>query len=127
MIHLPANDDVCDESEVRQLTAEVKVPKVTGGKRVLRWDNQGRRNEALDCFVGALAALRISQQRFGLDLDQLDCAEAPAAGEGDLAPTVVPAPRPSRKKTKPAPPAAPPATGGGGHPSWLKIGNDSWL
>ena len=34
----------------------------------------GRRNEALDCFVYALAALRISQQRFGLDLDQLERA-----------------------------------------------------
>ncbi|MFY1052373.1 phage terminase large subunit family protein [Ectopseudomonas khazarica] len=82
VVHLPANDDVCDESEVRQLVSEVKVPKVTQGKRVLRWDNQGRRNEALDCFVGALAALRISQQRFGLDLDVL--AAEPRPG-GDAA------------------------------------------
>ena len=36
-----------------------------------RWDAKGRRNEALDCFVYALAALRISQQRFGLDLNAL--------------------------------------------------------
>lgn len=127
VIHLPANDDICDEAEVKQLTAERKVPRMVKGRRVYRWDAKGRRNEALDCLVYAIAALRISQQRFGLDLDQLDCAEAPAADEGDLAPTVVPAPRPPRKKTKPAPPAAPPATGGGGHPSWLKIGNDSWL
>lgn len=42
------------------------------GVRVLRWDPGGRRNEALDCFVYALAALRISQQRFGLDLDHLE-------------------------------------------------------
>lgn len=82
VVHLPANDDLCDESEVRQLVSEVKVPKVTQGKRVLRWDNQGRRNEALDCFVGALAALRISQQRFGLDLDVL--AAEPRPG-GDAA------------------------------------------
>lgn len=82
VVHLPANDDVCDESEVRQLVSEVKVPKITQGKRVLRWDNQGRRNEALDCLVGALAALRISQQRFGLDLDVL--AAEPRPG-GDAA------------------------------------------
>jgi len=97
VIHLPANDDVCDESEVRQLTAEVKVPKVTGGKRVLRWDNQGRRNEALDCFVGALAALRISQQRFGLDLDLL--AAQPQPG-GDSAADTEDRPRAKSKYWK---------------------------
>lgn len=70
-IHLPANDEICDEAELKQLTAEVKVLKIDRGKRVYRWDAKGRRNEALDCFVYALAALRISQQRFGLDLDAL--------------------------------------------------------
>lgn len=39
-----------------------------------RWEANGRRNEALDCFVYALAALRISQQRFGLNLDAIDPA-----------------------------------------------------
>ncbi|MCY1297920.1 Phage terminase large subunit [compost metagenome] len=82
VVHLPANDAVCDESEVQQLTSESKVLKIVGGQRVHRWDAKGRRNEALDCFVGALAALRISQQRFGLDLDLL--AEAPQPG-GDTA------------------------------------------
>ncbi len=78
VIHLPANSDICDESEVKQLTSEVKVPKIVNGLRVHRWDAQGRRNEALDCLVGAIAALRISQQRFGLDLDAL--AEEPQVG-----------------------------------------------
>ncbi|AMR66749.1 phage terminase large subunit family protein [Aquipseudomonas alcaligenes] len=82
VVHLPANDDICDESEVRQLTAETKVPRVVGGARVFRWEAGGRRNEALDCLVGALAALRISQQRFGLDLDLL--AAEPQPG-GDCA------------------------------------------
>lgn len=82
VIHLPANDLVCDEMEVKQLTAESKVLKVVGGVQQYRWDNQGRRNEALDCFVYALAALRISQQRFGIDLDAL--AESPQVG-GDSA------------------------------------------
>lgn len=82
VIHLPANDEICDESEVRQMTAESKVAKFVNGRRVNRWDARGRRNEALDCFVGALAALRISQQRFGLDLDLL--AVEPSTG-GDSA------------------------------------------
>ncbi|MFC0710745.1 phage terminase large subunit family protein [Azorhizophilus paspali] len=76
-VHLPANDDLCDETELRQLTAERKLMKVEKGQRVYRWDAGGRRNEALDCFVYAIAALRISQQRFGLDLDAL-AAELPS-------------------------------------------------
>lgn len=69
VMHLPANSDICDEDELRQLTAEVKVPKFERGRRVYRWDSKNRRNEALDCAVGALAMLRVAQQRFGLALD----------------------------------------------------------
>lgn len=71
-IHFPANDDICDESELKQLTAETKRLKIAGGQRVYRWEAGGKRNEALDCLVYALAALRISQQRFGLNLDAID-------------------------------------------------------
>lgn len=78
VVHFPANDDVCDEAELKQITAEKKKAAMVKGKRVLRWDSGGRRNEALDCFVYALAALRISQARFGLDLDAL--AEQPEPG-----------------------------------------------
>lgn len=67
-VHLPANDDICDEAELKQLTAETKVLKVEKGQCVYRWDAKGRRNEALDCFVGAVAMLRVAQQHFGLDL-----------------------------------------------------------
>ncbi len=126
VIHLPANDDVCDETELKQLTAESKVPKMVKGQRVYRWDAKGRRNEALDCLVYAIAALRISQQRFGLDLEALACAEVrPVAGE---VLEKVKTPKPRRKKEQPAAkpqapaPEAPPA-----YPSWLKIGNDPWL
>ncbi|MFG5864413.1 phage terminase large subunit family protein [Metapseudomonas sp. CR1201] len=69
VMHLPANDEICDEAELKQLTAEVKVLKIEKGQRVYRWDAKGRRNEALDCAVGALAMLRVAQQRFGLVLD----------------------------------------------------------
>lgn len=85
-VHLPANDDICDESEIKQLTAEVKVLKIASGRRVYRWDAKGRRNEALDCLVYALAALRISQQRFGLDLDLHVIEPAMAQGETEERP-----------------------------------------
>lgn len=83
-VHLPANDDVCDEAEIKELTAEIKVAKIERGRRVYRWDAGGRRNEALDCFVYALAALRISQQRFGLDLNDTNTT----------------APRPRRRRSR---------------------------
>ncbi|MEF6475830.1 terminase gpA endonuclease subunit, partial [Escherichia coli] len=43
---------------------------VDGRKKIL-WDSKKRRNEALDCFVYALAALRISISRWQLDLSAL--------------------------------------------------------
>jgi terminase, large subunit len=71
VMHLPLNDDICDEIVCQQLTSErLKETKTAKGKKVLRWDNEGRRNEALDCLVYALAALRISSSRFGLSLDK---------------------------------------------------------
>lgn len=112
-IHLPVDDEICDEDELRQLTAEVKVTKIEKGQRVYRWDAGTRRNEALDCLVYALAALRISQQRFGLDLNQ--------AAQG--APST-PKPEPNETPPPPPPPAAsaPPAAGG-----WLRTDGGSWL
>jgi len=41
------------------------------GKKKIVWDSKKRRNEALDCFVYALAALRISISRWQLNLDAL--------------------------------------------------------
>ncbi|EOX7946747.1 terminase gpA endonuclease subunit, partial [Escherichia coli] len=38
------------------------TPSPTKRKKIL-WDSKKRRNEALDCFVYALAALRISISR----------------------------------------------------------------
>ncbi|RLV60998.1 phage terminase large subunit family protein [Parashewanella curva] len=70
-VHLPLNSDICDDEELQQLTSERKIPVTRNGRTVYRWDNQKRRNEALDCFVYAVAALHIAQQRFGVDLEQL--------------------------------------------------------
>ncbi|MCY1465138.1 hypothetical protein D9M71_832480 [compost metagenome] len=47
-----------------------------------RWDAKGRRNEALDCAVGALAMLRVAQQRFGLVLDTPPTTSAPPPAAG---------------------------------------------
>jgi phage terminase large subunit GpA-like protein len=70
-IHFPDNPDVFDLTEAQQLTAEELVEKKVKGKSVLVWDNKKRRNEALDCNVYALAALRIGKSRFQVDLDEL--------------------------------------------------------
>ena len=85
-IHLPLNELVCDEDEMKQLTSERKEWVVSKGRRVQRWTSGRRRNEALDCFVYALAALRISQERFGLDLEQLalEAQFVPASGTWEV-------------------------------------------
>ena len=51
--------------------SEELVEKVVNGRVKLLWDKKGRRNEALDCLVYAYAALRISVQRWQLDLEAL--------------------------------------------------------
>ncbi|MEL4429829.1 phage terminase large subunit family protein [Shewanella mangrovisoli] len=70
-IHFPLNESVCDDIELQQLTAERKLPKRVDGRIVYRWDAGNRRNEALDCFVYALAALYIALEKFGINLDKL--------------------------------------------------------
>jgi phage terminase large subunit GpA-like protein len=70
-IHLPLNDNICDDTELQQLTSERKLPTRRDGRIVYRWEAGGRRNEALDCFVYALAALYIAIDRFGINLDSL--------------------------------------------------------
>lgn len=70
-IHYPNNPDVFDQAEAQQLTAEELVEKDEKGKKRLLWDNKGRRNEALDCLVYSLAALRISKARFQINLEEL--------------------------------------------------------
>lgn len=85
-IHLPADDLICDEAEIKQLTAETKQIRILNGRKVYRWDAGGRRNEGLDCLVGVFAMLRISQQRFGLDLQLLADQAANKAPEAPPTP-----------------------------------------
>lgn len=70
-LHFPNDPDIFSEIEAKQLVAEELVEKYEKGKRKLLWDNKKRRNEALDCLVYAYAALRLSIQRWQLDLDEL--------------------------------------------------------
>ncbi|EGE6597526.1 phage terminase large subunit family protein [Escherichia coli] len=67
----PDNPDIFSYVEAKQLVAEELVEKVVNGRVKLQWDARKRRNEALDCLVYAYAALRISVQRWQLDLDAL--------------------------------------------------------
>lgn len=101
LIHFPADDSICDQDELKQLTSETKKWVVAKGRRVLRWDASKRRNEALDCFVYALAALRITQDKFGLDLDALAAERSPATGVWEV-PSV-----PEQVAETNEPPAAP--------------------
>lgn len=110
-IHFPLID-WCDEDELKQITAERKKPVMVKGKREMRWDSGGRRNEALDCLVYALAALRISQTRFGFDLEALERARIAAQQD-----------EPKAKEPPPKPEKAAAVTS-----NWLQTeGSGPWL
>ncbi|WP_410688139.1 phage terminase large subunit family protein [Citrobacter europaeus] len=70
-VHFPNNPEIYDLAEAQQLTAEEQVEKWVDGRKKIVWDSKKRRNEALDCFVYALAALRFSISRWQLNLDSL--------------------------------------------------------
>lgn len=65
-VHFP-DDHAFDEEYFAQLTAEKLVVKRRFGRASQQWVQLRPRNEALDCLVYALAALRLAN----LDLDQL--------------------------------------------------------
>ncbi|MEG9862946.1 MAG: terminase gpA endonuclease subunit [Parvularculales bacterium] len=70
--HWPINDETHGESYFNQLTAERKTLKFIGGRRVYTYIcPKGKRNEALDCRVGAFVAMRIARQYMGINLDRL--------------------------------------------------------
>ncbi|MCH1926876.1 phage terminase large subunit family protein [Shewanella sp. C32] len=94
-VHFPMDDSICDEAELQQLTAERKIPQRRNGKIVYRWDNNKKRNEALDCFVYALAALYIAIERFGINLDKLAQQTATPAENAEPEQPTAPKPKPS--------------------------------
>ena len=63
-IHFP-NHPAFDDEYFAQLGAEKLVPRARRGRTYMEWVKTRSRNEALDCAVYALAAVRLS----GVDLD----------------------------------------------------------
>lgn len=82
--HFPDNPDVFSDVEAKQLVAEELVEKVVNGRVKLQWDAKKRRNEALDCLVYAYAALRVSVQRWQLDLEELAKARRDEQAEDEM-------------------------------------------
>lgn len=130
LIHFPADDSICDDDELKQLTSETKKWILAKGRRVLRWDASKRRNEALDCFVYALAALRISQEKFGLDLDRLamEVQYVPESGTWEVPDAVESEPEPEES----APPSEsarpePPSTQAAADGDWHNSDSNGWL
>lgn len=66
-IHFPRTDQF-DEEYFKHLTNERRVSKIQQGRRVIVWDAGGRRQEPFDLEVYNLAAIRILQQHFGINL-----------------------------------------------------------
>src|SRR5690606_17861959 len=74
--HFPNADEMYNEAYFKMLTSEHKKLDYSRGRPVYKYVlPSGIRNEALDCRVGNLAALRISQQYFGLDLGSIHPVE----------------------------------------------------
>src|SRR5215217_7855461 len=68
--HWPVRDDY-DEEYFKQVTAEERMKRYSKGHAFYIWDAKRKRNEALDCRVLNLAAIRILQQHRGIDLARL--------------------------------------------------------
>ena len=66
-IHFPRTDQF-DELYFEHLTNERRMSKIIKGRRVIVWDAGGRRQEPFDLEVYNLAAVRILQQHFGINL-----------------------------------------------------------
>lgn len=76
-VHFP-DDSAFDEEYFAQLTAEKLVVKRRFGRASQQWVQLRPRNEALDCLVYALAALRLAS----IDLDRMAARRTAAAEPG---------------------------------------------
>lgn len=80
-VHFPVTDEF-DEEYFKQLAAEVRVPKFKAGRRYYVYEARRVRNEALDCMVLNVAAVRILQRHQAHKLATLanvTVSEQPAA------------------------------------------------
>lgn len=107
-IHFPVSEQFSEEY-FKQLTNERKKNKIVKGRRVVVWDAGGRRNEPFDTAVYNLAAIRILQQSFGLNL-----ANYKNSDDEEIEPVIV--------ESKPK--ARPQVTSG---QSFIEIGGGDWL
>ena len=64
LMHWPMDDPLIDHEFFEQLTAEKRVKTYKNGFPILVYKKTRRRNEVLDCFVYALAALEILRPNF---------------------------------------------------------------
>ncbi len=80
-MHWPVSDEF-DETYFQQLTNERRKIVYRKGRKQIEWDAGGRRNEPFDTAVYNLAAIRLLQQHFGINLSRYrkdgDPTEAPA-------------------------------------------------
>jgi len=75
-IHLPADDEICDEKAVKEFVAETKVMKFKSGVRSSSWECPKHvANEGTDCANYALAALKASKQRKRINLEVLSAKQ----------------------------------------------------
>ena len=110
-VHFPQSPAMDDEY-FAQLAAEKLVTKLRGHRPVHEWVPTRPRNEALDCFVLALAALRLGGTDLGKTSRQptaIAAADQMAQGQADQPPQqprpAAPAATPAATATKPAPQA----------------------
>lgn len=91
-IHFP-QDSAFDDEYFAQLTAEKLIPRIKGMRTFYEWVQTRPRNEALDCFNYALAALKMLNADW-IKLSNQACQTKPAALQ-QTAPVV--AAKPSKK------------------------------
>ncbi len=75
-MHFPIAD-WCDQEFAEQLTAEVLRTKWKKGIPTQVWEKRRPRNEALDCAVLSIAALRLANPNFQLLSERLTTTKAP--------------------------------------------------
>ena len=82
-MHWPVSEEF-DETYFQQLTNERRKVVYRKGRKQIEWDAGGKRNEPFDTAVYNLAAIRLLQQHFGINLSRY-------RKEGD--PTAAPPPK----------------------------------
>ena len=99
--HWPVKD-CFDEDYFKQATAEEKLKKFKNGVPYFSWDAKKRRNEALDCRVYSLTAVRLLQQHRGINLEAL-AAGRPSPNKSESTEDLAeeqPANRPLRRSSR---------------------------